>query len=73
MSVFGSQRALNMAPAMGSRHDLTGGSQFYARSELVPGAGNGLDYLDGYTFAATSRSAGGAAGVGLGGAGGGMR
>lgn len=64
MSVFGSQKDLNMAHTMDFKHDLTGGgSQFYARSELVQGAGNGFDsYLDGYTYAATSRSAAGGAG-----------
>lgn len=77
MSLYGSQKGLNMAHGMGSKPDLSGGgSQYYARSEFVQGAGNGFDpYMDGYnTYTVTTRSAGGGAvGIAKSGAGGGMR
>lgn len=76
MSLYGSQKGLNMAHRVGSKPDLTGsGNQYYAHSEFVQGAGNGFDpYMDGYTYTVTGRSAvGGAAGVAMSGAGGGMR
>lgn len=77
MSLYGSQKGLDIGHRVGSKPDLTGGgSQFYTRSEFVHGAGNGYDpYMDGYTYTTTTRSAGGgaAAGVAVSGAGGGMR
>lgn len=76
MSLYGSQKGLNVAHRVGSKPDLTGaGSHYYAHSEFVQGAGNGFDpYMDGYTYTVTSRSAaGGAAGLAMSGAGGGTR
>lgn len=76
MSLYGSQKGLNVAHRVGSKPDLTGGSsQYYARSEFVQGAGNGFEpYADGYTYTVSTRSAvGGAAGVAMSGAGGAMR
>ncbi|XP_056893777.1 desmoplakin-A isoform X1 [Takifugu flavidus] len=70
MSLYGSQKCLDIGHRVGSKPDLTGGgSHLYTRSEFVHGAGDGYDpYLDGYTYTVTTRSAGGGAA-----AGGGMR
>lgn len=70
MSLYGSQKGLDIGPRGGSKSDLAGGgTQFYTRSEFVHGAGNGYEpYMDGYTYTLSSRSAGGGAA-----AGGGMR
>lgn len=74
--MFGSQKGLNMIHRTGSKPDLTGGgSQYYARSEFVQGAGSGFEpYMDRYTYAVSSRSAvGGSAGLAMSGVGGGPR
>lgn len=77
MSVFGSQKGLNMAHTLDSKPDLAGASShYYARSDFVQGAGNGFDpYVDGYTYTVSTRSAvgGGAGGLAMSSAGGGMR
>lgn len=86
MSVFGSQKGLNMAHTLDSKPDLAGASShYYARSDFVQGAGNGFDpYADGYTYTISTRSAVGGGGAGglamssagglaMSGAGGGMR
>lgn len=77
MSVFGSQKGLNMAHTLDSKPDLAGASShYYARSDFVQGAGNGFDpYADGYTYTISTRSAvgGGAGGLAMSSAGGGMR
>lgn len=76
MSVFGSQKGLNMAHTLDSKPDLAGtSSHYYARSDFVQGAGNGFDpYADGYTYTVSTRSAvGGAGGLAMSSAGGGMR
>eukprot|EP00066_Takifugu_rubripes_P026498 XP_011615764.1 PREDICTED: desmoplakin-like [Takifugu rubripes] len=66
MSLYGSQKCLDIGHRVGSKPDLTGGgSQLYTRSEFVHGAGDGYDpYLDGYTYTVTTRSAGGGAAAG---------
>ncbi|XP_076579508.1 desmoplakin-B isoform X1 [Chaetodon auriga] len=57
MSLYGSQKALNMGRRVGSRGDLT---QSYARSEVLHGGGNGYDpYMDGYTYTYSKSSGGG--------------
>lgn len=76
MSVFGSQKGLNMAHTLDPKPDLVGaGSHYYARSDFVQGAGNGFEpYVDGYTYTLSTRSAvGGAGGLATGSAGGGIR
>lgn len=76
MSVFGSQKGLNVVHTLDSKPDLAGASShYYARSDFVQGAGNGFDpYVDGYTYTLSTRSAvGGAGGLAMSGAGGGMR
>lgn len=64
--MYGSQKSLNRR--VGSKGDLTGGgSQYYARSEVVHGSGNGYEpYLDGYTttITRTSMAGGGMASMG---------
>lgn len=66
MSMYGSQKALNMGRRVGSRGDLT---QSYARSEVLHGGGNGYDpFMDGYTYTFSKSSGGGM----MGGMGGGM-
>lgn len=74
MSLYGSQKALNMSRRVGSKGDLTGGgSQYYARSEAMQAGGNGYEpYMDGYTYTITKSSAGGMAGGAMGSMGGGM-
>nr|XP_046248699.1 desmoplakin-like isoform X2 [Scatophagus argus] len=65
MSMYGSQKALNMGRRVGSKGDLTGaGSYHYARSEVLHGDGNGFDpYMEGYNTYTFSRSSlGGMAG-----------
>ncbi|XP_076134200.1 desmoplakin-B [Alosa pseudoharengus] len=47
MSLYGSQRALNISQR-GSRTDLTGGGYPYARSEMVGGNGYAQEYVEGY-------------------------
>uniref|UniRef100_H2SGU8 Desmoplakin b n=1 Tax=Takifugu rubripes TaxID=31033 RepID=H2SGU8_TAKRU len=66
MSLYGSQKCLDIGHRVGSKPDLTGGgSQLYTRSEFVHGAGDGYNpYLDGYTYTVTTRSAGGGAAAG---------
>ncbi|XP_056893780.1 desmoplakin-A isoform X3 [Takifugu flavidus] len=66
MSLYGSQKCLDIGHRVGSKPDLTGGgSHLYTRSEFVHGAGDGYDpYLDGYTYTVTTRSAGGGAAAG---------
>ncbi|XP_068445713.1 desmoplakin-B-like isoform X1 [Clinocottus analis] len=61
MSMYGSQKGLNMSRTVGSKGDLTGmGTTQYARSEVVHGGGNGYDpYLDGYQTYSFSKSSGG--------------
>ncbi|XP_074492381.1 uncharacterized protein LOC141768198 isoform X4 [Sebastes fasciatus] len=60
MSMYGSQKALNMGRRNGSKGDLSG-MQHYARSEVVHmGGGNGYEpYLDGYNTCNFSKSSGG--------------
>ncbi|XP_040041126.2 desmoplakin isoform X1 [Gasterosteus aculeatus] len=75
MSMYGSQRALNMGDRVGSKGNLTGtGPQYYSQSELVHAGGNGYDtYLDGYNIMNFSKSSGGGmANAMLSGAGGAM-
>lgn len=79
MSVFGSQKGLNMAHTLDSKPELAGASShYYARSDFVQGSGNGFDpYVDGYTYTLSTRSAvgggGGTGGLAMSSAGGGMR
>ncbi|KAG5275625.1 hypothetical protein AALO_G00122480 [Alosa alosa] len=47
MSLYGSQRALNIS-RRDSRTDLTGGGYPYARSEMVGGNGYAQEYVEGY-------------------------
>ncbi|XP_037625459.1 epiplakin-like isoform X5 [Sebastes umbrosus] len=63
MSMYGSQKALNMGRRNGSKGDLSGMQQ-YARSEVVHmGGGNGYEpYLDGYNTYNFSKSSGGGMG-----------
>ncbi|KAK9519723.1 hypothetical protein VZT92_022433 [Zoarces viviparus] len=67
MSMYGSQKGLNMGRRVGSKGDLTGGgTTYYARSEVVHGGGNGYDpYLDGYNTYNFSKSSGGGMGGGM--------
>lgn len=62
-----------MSRRVGSKGDLTGGgNQYYARSEVVQGGGNGYEpYMDGYTYTIKS-SGGGMAGSAMGAMGSGM-
>lgn len=74
MSMYGSQKGLNMGRRAGSKGDLAGGgSQYYARSEVMHGGGNGYEpYMDGYntyTFSRSSMGGGGGMGGGMGGGG----
>ncbi|KAI3368456.1 hypothetical protein L3Q82_025467, partial [Scortum barcoo] len=64
MSMYGSQNALNMGRRVGSKGDLTGGGgQYYTRSEVVHGGGNGYDgYTDGYNYTFSKSSMGGTGG-----------
>ncbi|XP_075944187.1 desmoplakin-B [Anarhichas minor] len=67
LSMYGSQKGLNMGRRVGSKGDLTGGgTTYYARSEVVHGGGNGYDhpYLDGYNTYSFSKSSGGGMGGG---------
>ncbi|XP_044056974.1 desmoplakin-like isoform X1 [Siniperca chuatsi] len=70
MSLYGSQKALNMSRRSGSKGDLTGGgTHHYARSEVVHGGGNGYDpYMDGYNTYTFSKTSIGGMGGGMGGA-----
>lgn len=74
--MYGSQKSLNRR--VGSKGDLTGGGgQYYARSDVVHGSGNGYEpYMDGYTttITRTSMAGGGipAMGGGMASMGGGM-
>lgn len=74
MSLYDSQKGLNMTRMVGSKGDLTGGgSQYYARSEVVQGGGNGYDpYMDGYTYTVTKSAGGGMSSMASGMAAGGM-
>lgn len=61
MTLYDSQKGLNVIHRVVSKPDLTvGGSQYYARSELVQGAANGFDAHTEQS-AVFGRSAGGAA------------
>lgn len=59
MSLYGSQRALNIS-RRGSRSDLSGGGFPYARSEMVGGNGFAQEYVEGgyYTYSKGSGSGG---------------
>ncbi|XP_068581081.1 desmoplakin-B [Cebidichthys violaceus] len=66
MSMYGSQKGLNVGRKGGSKVDLSGGGNtYYARSEVVHGGGNGYDpYFDGYNTYSFSKSSGGGMGGG---------
>ncbi|XP_051231455.1 desmoplakin isoform X2 [Dicentrarchus labrax] len=69
MSMYGSQKALNMSRRVGSKGDLTGAGNYnYARSEVVHGDGNGYEpYMDGYNTYTFSKSSLGGMQGGMGG------
>ncbi|XP_034387213.1 desmoplakin-like isoform X1 [Cyclopterus lumpus] len=75
MSMYGSQKGLNMSRTAGSKGDMNReGTNHYARSEIVHGGGNGYDpYFDGYnTYSFSKSSGGGMQGGMMSGMGGGM-
>ncbi|XP_075901736.1 desmoplakin-B isoform X2 [Nelusetta ayraudi] len=57
MSMYGSQKNLSMGRRVPSRGELSGGGQFYARSEVVQSGGNGYEpFMDGFTGSTFSRT-----------------
>lgn len=57
MSTYGSQKNLSMGRRVPSRGELSGGGQFYARSEVVQSGGNGYEpFMDGFTGSTFSRT-----------------
>ncbi|KAM8874632.1 desmoplakin-B isoform 1-T1 [Spinachia spinachia] len=67
MSMYGSQKALNMGHRVGSKGNLTGtGIQYYSQNDLVHAGGHGFDpYNDGFNTFNFSKSSGGGKASGM--------